>query len=291
MIRVVVGLAIAATYILMVMGNVVTTSGSGLACPDWPLCHGAVIPPAPYNNWIEMGHRLMASFTGTLVLLSTILIWLKIKGSVTRWFTLIALILTGVVAGLGAFVVLSEAPNLESLFDVLLISTHIILAATIFTLMILTFRMLPQSPGEKVEKFYLLMLGFVVAQVLLGILVRYGQASLACPDFPYCKGVWVPDFIDLKITLQFIHRLNALIIFTISLVYMIDCLRKGHDQVNASVTFLFILAQATIGAYIVWSSMYFPYVVLHGANGFALYGWLVFRAAPYFRKDLQTEGT
>ena len=33
------------TYLLMVMGSFVTSTGSGLACPDWPLCYGTVTPP------------------------------------------------------------------------------------------------------------------------------------------------------------------------------------------------------------------------------------------------------
>ena len=282
MIRFAAGLAIAATYMLMIMGNLVTSTKSGLACPDWPLCHGAVIPPPPYNNWIEMGHRMMASLTGVMALATAILIWLRRSG-VVRWLSLAALILVGVVAGFGAFVVLSEAPNLQSLFDVALISTHIILAASIFTLLIFTLRLLPESPGEKVETFYPVFLGFVILQVLIGVLVRYGQATLACPDFPYCRGVWVPELIDLKVTLQFLHRLNALVIFTLALVYMIDSLLKGRDAANSTITFLLVLAQATLGAYVVWSGMYLPYVVLHGANGFLLYGWLVYRTAPYFR--------
>ncbi|MDH4183300.1 MAG: COX15/CtaA family protein [Nitrospinota bacterium] len=284
MIRVVVGLAIVATYFLMVMGNLVTSTKSGLACPDWPLCHGAVIPPPPYNNWIEMGHRLMASLTGTLVLVSTILIWLKREG-VIKWLSLAALLLVGVVAGFGAFVVLTEAPNLESLFDVLLISTHIILATTIFTIMIFVLRLLPESGHEKVELFYPAFLALVVLQVLIGILVRYGQATMACPDFPLCRGLWIPELADLKVTIQYLHRINALIIFAVALGYMLNCFQKGRDQVNASITFTFILAQATLGAYIVWSSMYLPLIVLHGANGFALFGWLVYRTVPYFRKN------
>ena len=282
MVRVVVGLAIAATYLLMVMGNLVTSTKSGLACPDWPLCHGAVIPPPPYNNWIEMGHRMMASLTGTFALAAAILIWMKRTGP-ARWLSLVALFLVGVVAGFGAFVVLTEAPNLQSMFDVALISTHIILAATIFTLLILTFRYLPESGTEKVEGFYPLFFGIVVLQVLLGIFVRYGQATLACPDFPYCRGVWLPELTDLKVTLQFFHRLNALVIFTLALGYMIKCLSIGRDTTNSIITFSLVLAQATFGAYVVWSGMYLPYVVLHGANGFALYGWLVYRTAPYLR--------
>jgi heme A synthase len=33
-----------ATFILLGVGGLVNPTGSSLACPDWPLCHGQVFP-------------------------------------------------------------------------------------------------------------------------------------------------------------------------------------------------------------------------------------------------------
>src|SRR5262245_7091312 len=47
-------------FALIVVGSIVRTTGSGLACPDWPLCHGRLIPPLQFNVLIEWFHRLLA---------------------------------------------------------------------------------------------------------------------------------------------------------------------------------------------------------------------------------------
>src|SRR3989440_532877 len=64
-----------ATYALVVLGGVVRVSGSGLGCPDWPLCHGRVLPPLDLHAIIEYSHRTTASLTSGLVLVTAAFAW------------------------------------------------------------------------------------------------------------------------------------------------------------------------------------------------------------------------
>src|SRR2546428_7847457 len=62
------GLATAlAMYGLIVLGSVVRTTGSGLACPDWPLCEGRIIPRLELPVMVEWLHRTPALGVSILV--------------------------------------------------------------------------------------------------------------------------------------------------------------------------------------------------------------------------------
>ena len=62
-------------FALIVLGGVVRITESGLGCPDWPLCHGRIIPPFDAATLIEYSHRLVASVVGLLVLATLIVAW------------------------------------------------------------------------------------------------------------------------------------------------------------------------------------------------------------------------
>jgi cytochrome c oxidase assembly protein subunit 15 len=49
-----------AMYLNVASGAFVRLSGSGLGCPDWPLCHGGPVPPAQYHAVIEFSNRAIA---------------------------------------------------------------------------------------------------------------------------------------------------------------------------------------------------------------------------------------
>ncbi|HEY3523725.1 MAG TPA: COX15/CtaA family protein, partial [Candidatus Limnocylindrales bacterium] len=60
---------VAATLLLVTVGVVVRATGSGVACPDWPLCYGQILPPANDGQaWIEWTHRTIAALIGFLIL-------------------------------------------------------------------------------------------------------------------------------------------------------------------------------------------------------------------------------
>ncbi len=96
-----------ATLLLIAMGGAVRATDSGLACPDWPACHGMWIPPPDVNMWLEHSHRLWAGVVALAIAGLLVMTARRRRLDPVSWrLTLLAAVLVMVQAGLGAAVVL-----------------------------------------------------------------------------------------------------------------------------------------------------------------------------------------
>ncbi|MGH7918019.1 MAG: COX15/CtaA family protein, partial [Candidatus Binataceae bacterium] len=64
-----------ATFILIFAGGLVTSTGSALAVPDWPLAFGHLIPKLVGGVRFEWGHRVVAGTVSILTLILALWAW------------------------------------------------------------------------------------------------------------------------------------------------------------------------------------------------------------------------
>lgn len=96
-----------ATLILMAIGSATRVMNAGLACPDWPLCYGQLVPSQQMNLqvFLEWFHRLDAALIGVSTLALVGLCWWY-RCVLPQWlpwaatFSLALVIFQGVLGGL-----------------------------------------------------------------------------------------------------------------------------------------------------------------------------------------------
>ncbi len=98
-----------ATLLLMAVGSATRVMNAGLACPDWPLCYGQLVPTQQMNLqvFLEWFHRLDAALIGfsTLFLAGSSWWFRHQLPRWTPWAATFALSLILVQGALGAFTV------------------------------------------------------------------------------------------------------------------------------------------------------------------------------------------
>jgi cytochrome c oxidase assembly protein subunit 15 len=120
------GVLVLAMYLNVASGAFVRLSGSGLGCPDWPLCHGGPVPPAQYHAVIEFSNRAIA-LAGIVTALVTWFVSRTLADRLGRWLCAGVAIGTLFQIPLGAITVLTD---LNPYF----VMSHFLLAITVLGL-------------------------------------------------------------------------------------------------------------------------------------------------------------
>lgn len=185
------------TFCLVIAGGLVTSTGSSLAVPDWPLSYGMIMPPMVGGILYEHGHRMIASFVGLLTVTLTIWLWKKEERRWVKVFGIAALsavIMQGLLGGLTVIFLLPTAISVS----------HATLAQTFFVIIssiaLFTSRWwqteypkLSQHVDRTLFRLSIVVVISVYIQLILGALMRHTGSGLAVPDFPLAYGQIFPS--------------------------------------------------------------------------------------------------
>ena len=175
-------LAAALTAGLMVYGGWVRASGSGLGCPDWPLCEGGIVPELDRDTAIEYGHRLYAGLT---MIATATAAWLGFKHRRTDPVT--ARLLIGALSAILVQAVLGGITVLTELHGFVVVAHLIMAMATLAVLTTAALRVLlpDRATGLEFAVATVLLTGGAMVVILGGSLVGTGL-SADCLNIPFC---------------------------------------------------------------------------------------------------------
>jgi len=73
--------AVIAALMTLMFGSWTRINGAGLTCPDWPLCHGRLVPSLADGTLWEWAHRLLAFTVAPLLLALIAIAWTQRRRS------------------------------------------------------------------------------------------------------------------------------------------------------------------------------------------------------------------
>jgi cytochrome c oxidase assembly protein subunit 15 len=267
-----------ATFILIFVGGLVTSTGSALAVPDWPLAYGRLIPKLVGGVRFEYGHRVVA---GVVVMLTIVLATWTAMVERRSWVRKTAFAAAGLIvlqAILGGITVLYLLPLPIAV-------AHAGTAQALFCLMVAMalftnpkFGAGPQLQSDDGSPRTAILAttttAIIYTQILIGAVMRHLGAGLAIPDFPTSFGHWMPPFVGIGVDVNFAHRCGAVVVSFFVLWTVTRIFSRYRDRPELTHPALLLLAllvmQISLGAMTIWSGRAVLPTTAHVAIGAAV---------------------
>jgi heme a synthase len=280
-------------FVLVALGAFTTTIGAGMVFSDWPLSNGSLNPKGWLNDiamFAEHSHRLSGTLMGVITITLAVWIhrtesrsWLRKLG----WWSLAIVILQGIIGGQRVRLDAWQIGGFEMSVGQMLRIPHGILAQIYVCLLIaiaagLSRRWIENwgAPlGNGLRKLGFVCCSLVFLQLIIAVTMRHNNAGLAIPTFPASnlEGGWLPAVWNYRVSLQFAHRLMALIL-AVALVWF--AIRIWSERATslamrcgASLLVGLLAFQILLGAHIIWSVRAVMVTTGHVLVGACSSGW------------------
>ncbi len=270
----------AATLALIFTGGLVTSTGSGLAVPDWPLSFGTFFPEMKGGVLFEHGHRMVAGAVALLTLALAVWVFRREPRRGVRRLALGALVAVVAQALLGGATVLMRLPLPVSVAHACLGQIFFCLTVALALCSGRAWR--EARPGAldagrpSLRALTSWCVALVVGQLVLGATMRHMGAGLAIPDFPLAFGGLVPPRWSPGIAVHFLHRAGALAA-SAAVLWLVARIESRHAHEPglrrpARLLSALIVAQVGLGALTIWTGRAVTPTTLHVATGAATLG-------------------
>ncbi len=288
-------LVAASTALLIFVGGLVTSTGSGLSVPDWPTTYGWFMLTFPLEKMVggifyEHSHRLIASGVGALIVVLAIWLWKSEPRAWVRRLGYVALAAVVTQGILGGITVLWFLPDAVSI-------AHAGLAQLVFCLTISI--ALVTSPGWRrayadrqgprrssldkavaddstLRAIATVTITAIYVQIIVGATMRHTGAGLAIPDFPWAFGRLIPPVWNGAIAIHFAHRVGAVVVTSLVLATVGHVLyhhwSRGELRRPSLLLAALVAIQVTLGALTVMSGKHYIINSLHVVTGALVLG-------------------
>jgi heme a synthase len=272
-------LTIVFVYLLIFVGGIVRSTGSGMGCPDWPKCFGMWVPPTsidqlpinyqeiygaklkgevifnPTKTWIEYLNRLLGALIGIFIFVTFLfsLKYLRTSKSTVIWSG-IGVLLTGIQGYIGSKVVSMELAEF-------MVSIHMLIAIIIVFVLIYAlhtagiFNKIRIKTNQKL-KFIWIVFFLTFLQVILGTQVREQIDMVAVKLGESLRYKWVEN-IGWKFL---VHRSFSLIVLGAHLYLLkgLIGLKHHNNQLTKITNWLLAVVLTEIVTGVVLNYLSFP---------------------------------